>query len=434
MFYLIKKFKIKIFKFIHQNYKIFLLLFTTLGLLGFYCYFQDNKKLKIASTQPTIVTEIPIEKDITISGVVSSKQTCSKILSEFFSGKVVQDILKASEKVYPLKRIKKGQGYTIIYTQCENEEKQLKYFEYEIDQYKKVILEQKDTAIVAQISPIEYDYELLYINNVINTNLFEAVITTGEQASLVSSLVNIFGAEIDFIKDLRVGDTFGILVEKRFKKGTFKGYGRILAAKIINKGCTYEGYRFPCDKGYNHYYTSKGESLKRMFLKAPLEFTRISSGFSFNRKHPIHSERRPHLGVDYAAPTGTPVKAVGDGTVKKVGWLGGFGNVVVVKHKNGFETMYGHLSRFSCNAKVGRGVKQGQVIGFVGATGVATGPHLDFRVKFQGHYVNPVKMLNPRVASISENKIEEYKRLVLELKSYMNGTQSCRDYKPEKIL
>jgi murein DD-endopeptidase MepM/ murein hydrolase activator NlpD len=180
-----------------------------------------------------------------------------------------------------------------------------------------------------------------------------------------------------------------MIVEKVFTEGRFVKYGRILAAEYESEGRTHTGIYFR-DRDGGGYYTPSGESLRRAFLKSPLEFTRISSTFSRGRRHPILGGVRPHLAVDYAAPTGTPVWAVADGTVEFVGYKGGNGNTVIIRHRANFKTMYNHLSRFGKSIRAGTGVRQRQVIGYVGSTGLSTGPHLDYRVIKDGRFVNPL--------------------------------------------
>jgi len=192
--------------------------------------------------------------------------------------------------------------------------------------------------------------------------------------------------------DLRAGDTFQTLIEEKWLDGKFVRHGRILAARMVNQGRTFWGFYFEGKGTPAGYFDGGGRSLRKAFLKSPLKFTRISSGFSHGRLHPILQIYRPHLGVDYAAPTGTPVRAVADGRIALAGWEGGFGNLVKIQHNGTYTSMYGHLSRFAPGIKTGTTVRQGQLIGFVGATGLATGPHLDFRLVKGGQFINPLKV------------------------------------------
>jgi murein DD-endopeptidase MepM/ murein hydrolase activator NlpD len=223
------------------------------------------------------------------------------------------------------------------------------------------------------------------------SSLFESVEELGERPQLVMDFAEIFAWDFDFAQDSQPGDTFRMLVEKVYTGDRFVKYGRILAAEYVELGGKVHAGVFFTDKEGGGYYTAAGESLRRSFLRSPLEFTRISSKFSRGRRHPILGGVRPHLAVDYAAPSGTPVWAVADGTVEQIGWGNGNGNMVVLRHRAGFRTMYNHLSGFGKGLRAGSGVRQRQVIGYVGSTGLSTGPHLDYRVMKDGKFVNPLK-------------------------------------------
>jgi murein DD-endopeptidase MepM/ murein hydrolase activator NlpD len=224
----------------------------------------------------------------------------------------------------------------------------------------------------------------------LEANLFDSMDGLGEQAQLVLDFAEIFAWDFDFASDSQPGDRFRMLVEKLYTGEQFVRYGRILAAEYESEGTTHTGIYFR-DGERGGYYTPGGESLRRAFLKSPLEFSRISSRYSFGRRHPVLGGVRPHLAVDYAAPHGTPVWAVADGTVEFAGWKGGNGNAVMLRHRANFKTMYNHLSRFGKGIRRGAQVKQRQVIGYVGSTGLSTGPHLDYRVIKDGRFVNPLK-------------------------------------------
>jgi murein DD-endopeptidase MepM/ murein hydrolase activator NlpD len=203
------------------------------------------------------------------------------------------------------------------------------------------------------------------------------------------SLADVFGADIDFNSDLQAGDTFGVAFEKVYREGGFVAYGAVIAAEFRNEGRLLRAVRFTPPGGKPGYYDTDGRSLRRFFIKSPLKFApRISSGFSSGRFHPILRIVRPHLGVDYLAPMGAPVIAVAAGVVVSAGWNGEGGRLVHLRHVNGYETLYMHLSSIAVRA--GQRVAQGDFIGRVGSTGMSTGPHLDYRVKRNGAYVNPV--------------------------------------------
>lgn len=364
-----------------------------------------------------------------ISGVVAKGDSASRILTPYISEASVQQLVSATQKIHPLTQIHVGQPYTLVRSP---ESKDMERFEYEIDDNKRLVVKRTTNGLEARVEPIQYEYDLVKVSGTIRSSLFGSLASAGESPILAVSIADIFGSEINFIKDLRSGDTFSLLIEKRYRDNKFKNYGKILAATFTNQGKTYDGFLFAAEHGMEAYYNAKGESLKKTLLKAPLAFTRISSGYSMNRKHPVFFDSRPHQGVDYAAPSGTPVKAVGDGVVQKSGWGNGFGNMVIIGHVGGLESMYSHLSGFARGLKQGQRVKQGQVVGYVGATGVATGPHLDFRLKQNGKYVNPTKAVNPRGGPVPQKLMSAFKKQKNLAQSYLNGKRAVTDYERGK--
>ena len=370
-----------------------------------------------------------------IKGRIAAGDTAEKLFAPYVSGQVFRQVLAASLKKHPLTRIRAGQNYTLIRSvpvSGGNPEGELESFEYEIDNDKRLLISRSGKNYTAVVEPIRYEYRLATVSGFITSSLFKAIAETGENPDLAMRLAEIFASEINFIRDLRPGDGFVLVLEKRYRDGEFRNYGKVLAARFVNRGTVYEGYRFRTDLGFERYFNAKGESLQKTLLKAPLPFTRITSGYSMNRNHPIYFENRPHQGVDYGAPKGTPVNAVGDGVVTRAGWGNGFGNMVVLKHNSSLESMYSHLSGFARGLKPGNRVRQGQIIGYVGSTGVATGPHLDFRLKQNGKYVNPVKVTNPRSEPVSRKQSKAFQNRVARLRSYLDGKQAVNTLRSEK--
>ena len=233
------------------------------------------------------------------------------------------------------------------------------------------------------------DVRVEAVGGEVQRSLFEAVEQLGESAQLVLEMVEIFSSDFDFTADTRAGDRFRLLVEKRYAGDTFVDYRRVLVAQYVSDGRVLTGVGFE-GGGRFGYYDPEGRSLKKSFLKSPLEFTRITSGFTYRRPHPILGGVRPHLAIDYGAPTGTPVRAVADGVVAGAGRNGGNGIQVHLRHRAGYETQYNHLSATARGVRAGGRVKQRQLIGYVGSTGLSTGPHLDYRVAHRGRFVNPL--------------------------------------------
>ena len=232
---------------------------------------------------------------------------------------------------------------------------------------------------------------LTTITSTIESSLYEAIRAAGEQPALVQQLVDVFQWDIDFFS-LQKGDRLSLVVEKRFAGSDPIGYGPILAARFEHEGEVYEAFRHESKEGHGGYYAANATPLRKQFLRAPLQFTRITSGFTKKRFHPVLKYFRPHYGVDYGAPVGTPVMTTADGVVVEARYKRAEGNIVRIRHSSRIETAYLHLSKFASGIKPGRKVTQGDVIGYVGKTGLATGPHLDYRVNDGGKWLDPLKL------------------------------------------
>ena len=233
------------------------------------------------------------------------------------------------------------------------------------------------------------------VHGIIDHSLFEAVAAAGADDQVAVALADIFGWDIDFVLDVRPGDTFAVTYDEIWRDGTFVKDGPIEAAEFTNSGREFRAVRYTDPEGNSNYYTPDGRNLHKAFLRAPVEFTRVSSRFNTARLHPILNRIRAHKGVDYAAPMGTPVRAAGDGRIQFAGQMGGYGNVVEIEHSRSVMTVYGHLSRFAKGIHSGVHVAQGTVIAFVGMTGLATGPHLHYEYRVNGVFKNPQTVVLP---------------------------------------
>jgi murein DD-endopeptidase MepM/ murein hydrolase activator NlpD len=232
------------------------------------------------------------------------------------------------------------------------------------------------------------DLRTVAAHGTIRTSLFEAAVGAGLADAVTMNMAGIFQWDIDFIQDVRVGDNFTVIHEELWRDGVKLRNGQIVAAEFVNRGRAYRAARYTDGSGRSDYYTPEGRSVRKAFIRAPVDFTRISGTFNPNRRHPILNTIRAHRGVDYAAPTGTPVKAAGDGTVDFRGVNGGYGNAIVLRHGGNITTLYAHLSRFG-SYRVGARIKQGDIVGYVGQTGLATGPHLHYEYRVDGVHRNP---------------------------------------------
>jgi len=246
------------------------------------------------------------------------------------------------------------------------------------------------------------------IRGVIDSSLFEAVAAAGAHDQTAVGLADIFGWDVDFVLDVRHGDRFVVTYEEIWRDGAYLHDGPIEAAEFVNQGHAYRAVRYADPEGHFHYYTPDGRSLHKAFLRAPVEFSRVSSRFNSARYHPILNMIRAHKGVDYAAPVGTPVHAAGDGRIVFAGRMGGYGNCVEIEHSTSIVTLYGHLSRFARGTHVGAHVAQGTVVAYVGMTGLATGPHLHYEYRVNGVFKNPQTVALPAAAPIDARWREDF--------------------------
>lgn len=330
-----------------------------------------------------------------IEDIVPRRATLAGLLdAHAFDGTFVYHFVEAVRPVFDPRRIRAGNPYRLVV----GNDGVLRRFEYHIDN--------DEFLRVDSVTDVEGLFEaerVLYVKERTevaargliderNSSLSAALDDVGENVNLAILMAEVFSGEIDFNNDLRRGDRFDVLFEKYYREDVFSDYGEIVAAEFYNDGRTVQAFKFvlPGDD-QSLYYDADGRSLKRLFLRSPFRFEpRVTSRFSYRRLHPILGTHRPHLGVDYGAPTGTQVIAVANGRVVSATASGGSGNMVRLRHTNGYETYYLHLSRFAKGMRPGSRVVQGQTVGYVGSTGLATGPHLDYRIRKNGAFVNPL--------------------------------------------
>ncbi len=263
--------------------------------------------------------------------------------------------------------------------------------------------------------------EVVRLEGVVESSLFGAVADAGGGAGLAVRMAQIYQWDIDFLRDLRKGDRFVVIADRQSIDGDFYDWGMIFAARFVNGSRTLDAVVFPDNDGRLGYYDLEGRPLRKQFLRSPLKFSRVTSRFSMSRFHPVLKRRMPHYGVDYGAPTGTPVLVTADGTVKFSGRKGGGGNMVTVRHTNGYETNYLHLSRYGKGIRKGVRVSQGQVIGYVGSTGLSSGAHLDYRVQHNGKWINPLSISSPPVKPLAESRLQRYLAHALAVLSLLEG-------------
>jgi murein DD-endopeptidase MepM/ murein hydrolase activator NlpD len=314
-------------------------------------------------------------------------------------------VVGSAQAIYDLRRVRAGNRIAVGRTVLG----ELRAVRYQVDPDRMLwVLPKQEGGYRAEIKAIPNKAEIVGVSGEVHDSLFNAVTEAGESPELAMRLAQIFGWDLDFYTDPRAGDTFRVVVEKKtYDTGDTVSYGRILAAEYKNGGHPYQAVLFRDADGNSAYYAADGSSLQKAFLRSPLKFAApITSHFSRDRYHPILKAHRPHLGIDYAAPTGTPVQTIGSGRVIFASRQGGAGNLVHIQHSNGYETMYMHLSQIL--VRPGQRVEQGQRIGLVGMTGLATGPHLDFRILEHGAYRNFESLKLPPAEPVCKKDLSEF--------------------------
>ena len=340
-----------------------------------------------------------------ISGIVEKGQSLYEIFKRHdLDPRELFYMKEALAGVHSMREFRPGQPYEFHV----DPEKRLHTFVYWVNDDAFVRVTRAEAGYQAEKLNLEYERRVLCLEGAIEDNLIASMGGGQQNLLLALSLSDVFAWDIDFTTALRRGDTFRLLVEGLYRDGEFRKYGTILAAEFVNDGVAYRAYRFEVD-GKADYYDAEGRSLRKAFLKAPLSFRRISSGFSKSRLHPVLQVRRAHNGTDYVAPKGTPVSAMASGQVLAAGWQGGYGKLVVIRHPNGYKTFYGHLSGFAKGIRKGAGVTQGQLVGTVGSTGMSTGPHLHFEMRVNDRPVNPRKVVIPPGDPVPEALLASYR-------------------------
>jgi murein DD-endopeptidase MepM/ murein hydrolase activator NlpD len=341
----------------------------------------DRSQVPTADSDPslTIVTG-RVPRNGTLSGALRGSGVAPEM---------VETVARSLRSVFDVRAARPGDFYALI----RDASGQLLSFEFQRGRAE-VYRVERDTAgnLIASREAAALERRVIQLGGVVKRSLFDALTDLGEGPGLVHAFTDIFAWDFDFSTQTRPGDEFRLVFEKFYDKDGFVKYGRVQAAEYRAAKRDFVAVWFEDENGAGGYYSPDGNSLKRSFLAAPLKYSRISSRYTMARLHPILHRSRPHEGVDYAAPTGTPVWAVADGEVVFAGWSGGFGRTVRIKHRSGYVSSYGHLSRYARGLRVGQRVAQKQLLGFVGMTGLATGPHLDFRMAKDGRYIDPLRM------------------------------------------
>lgn len=337
------------------------------------------------------------------------------------SGQQVQDVMDLGEATKPLARLMPGQQIKLRLAG-----QQLQELVYEVQEKSLRVFREQGKLQASSVSR-EVEKRVRYATGVITSSLFEAATQAGMKDTMTLQMANIFGWDIDFAQDLREGDSFTVVYEEHYMEGERLRDGAILSAEFTNQGKTYSALRFKDSDGIFSYYTPEGLSMRKAFLRTPVDFARISSGFSVARYHPILHRMRAHKGVDYAAPTGTPIRAASNGKVAFKGIKGGYGNTLVLQHAGKYSTLYGHLSGYARGIRQGGPVQQGQIIGYVGRSGLATGPHLHYEFRIGGAHQNPLTVALPKAEPIPAKYKTQFasqaRSLVAQMALFKNGSR-----------
>ncbi|MCM1199419.1 MAG: peptidoglycan DD-metalloendopeptidase family protein, partial [Clostridium sp.] len=334
-------------------------------------------------------------------------------------------LAQASDSVFNVRKLRAGNAWSAYYSVTrENEEmqeKRLEYVVYGMDRVTDVVFKCVEPYRVwISEKPVETGRYTADVT--INSSLWNDMRDAGVSPLLILQLSDIYAWTVDFF-GLQKGDRFKVIYDMALCEGEAVAVDTVRYAVFEHAGTEYPAIMFNQGDGGNIYWNGNGESLRKAFLKAPLRYSRISSGFSYSRKHPVTRKVQPHTGIDYAAPAGTPVMTIGDGTVTSIGYEGAGGNVVRIRHNSVYSTAYLHLSKFASGLKVGQRVAQGDVIGYVGATGRCTGPHLDFRVWKNGSPVNPLKMESPPAEPLRTENKAAFDSLYIALREMWHDSQ-----------
>lgn len=332
----------------------------------------------------------------------------------------VHQVLSSSKEAKQLTRLKIGQALEFQLTA----DGQLESLHSKLSDLESIALAKTDKGFSFKRELAKPEVKTTYAHAVINSSLFLSAKRAGLPHSLTMDLANVFGYDIDFAMDIREGDEFELIYEEKVVNGKQVGTGNILSARFTNRGKTFTAVRYTNKQGNTSYYNANGESMRKAFIRTPVDFARISSRFSNGRRHPILNKIRAHKGVDYAAPRGTPIKAAGDGRIALAGRHGGYGNAVIIQHGQRYRTLYAHMQGFAKGVRNGANVKQGQIIGYIGTTGLSTGPHLHYEFQINGTHVDPLSQKLPMSDPIARSEKARFMQQSKPLMAQMDKEKS----------
>lgn len=332
----------------------------------------------------------------------------------------LHQVLSSSKEAKQLTRLKVGQELEFQLTS----DGQLERLQSKLSDLESIALAKSDKGFSFKRELVKPEVHSTYAHAVIDSSLFLSAKRAGLSHALTMDLANVFGYDIDFAMDIREGDEFELIYEEKVVNGKQVGTGNILSARFTNRGKTFTAVRYTNKQGNTSYYNANGESMRKAFIRTPVDFARISSRFSNGRRHPILNKIRAHKGVDYAAPRGTPIKAAGDGRIALAGRHGGYGNAVIIQHGQRYRTLYAHMQGFAKGVRNGANVKQGQIIGYIGTTGLSTGPHLHYEFQISGVHVDPLSQKLPMSDPIARSEKARFMQQSKPLMAQMDKEKS----------
>lgn len=361
---------------------------------------------EIDNSETVAEIESPVEpEEVWTTQTVKNGDSLSFVFQRAgLSDRELMNFMLVTPEAKALKRIIPGQQLDFLI-----EDKALKSLRYHKSQLTSIQFNKVNSKFVVEETVLTPEIRQTYKQAVIKESLFLAAQSVDLPAGTTMELAGIFGWDIDFALDIRSNDAFKVLYEEKFLDGKKIGDGKILAAEFSNQGKTFRAVYYEDSKGDAQYYAPNGDAMRKAFLRTPIDFARISSHFNLKRKHPILNTIRAHKGTDYAAPTGTPIKAAGDGKVTWAATKGGYGKTVIIQHGQTYKTLYAHMSKYGRGIKTGKRVKQGQIIGYVGTTGRSTGPHLHYEFHKNGVVRNPVTVKLPKAESVAQSEMARFK-------------------------
>lgn len=372
------------------------------------------------TTEPAAASAQPAGEHI-IS--VSNGDTLSTIFAKVgLSATTLHTVLNSSKEAKQFSQLKVGQELQFRLDEDGN----LESLSSQLSDLESISLTRNDNGFAFKRDLVKPEVRTAYAHGVIDSSLFLSAKRAGLPHGLTMDLANIFGYDIDFALDIRDGDEFELIYEEKVVNGKQVGTGNILSARFTNRGKTFTAVRYTNKQGSSSYYSADGTSMRKAFIRTPVDFARISSRFSNGRRHPILNKIRAHKGVDYAAPRGTPIKAAGDGKIALAGRRGGYGNTVILQHGSRYRTLYGHMQGFAKGIRTGGSVKQGQIIGYIGTTGLSTGPHLHYEFQVNGTHVDPLSQKLPMADPIASSEKARFLQLSKPLMARMDQERSTQ--------